>query len=97
MEKVISPVSVVYIGNYKVLVKFDNNELKIADLKFLLDKDLKSFEEIKNEDYFKNFTLDECGGINWPNGYDFAPDTLYDIGTTVKAINAKRRFTKEII
>jgi len=79
MEEIITPINAIYIGDYKILIEFNNEELRIADFKFLTKEDLKNFSEIKNEEYFKKFFIDEFGALTWSNGYDVAPDYLYDI------------------
>lgn len=79
MEEIKVPVNAIYIGDYKILIEFDNGELKIADLKYLIKEDLKSFSDIKSEEYFRGFFIDEYGALTWANGYDVAPDYLYDI------------------
>lgn len=60
-EKIITPENAIYIGNFSILIQFDNDELKIADFKNYLTRDLKSFSEIKDEEYFKKFELDIFG------------------------------------
>ncbi len=76
MEQEIIVKEVVYIGKYKILLKFDNDEFRIIDLRNWLNKDLKSFSEIKNEKYFRRFKI-KFGSIAWPNGYDASPEYLY--------------------
>ncbi len=78
-NKMIVPVNVIYVGYYKLLIEFDNKEIKIADFNYLLDKELPDFPEIKDEDYFQKFELDIMGGLCWPNGFDIAPEFLYKI------------------
>jgi hypothetical protein len=39
---------------------------------------------MKNEEYIRQFELDELGGLYWPNEFDIAPDYLYDISRPVK-------------
>jgi Protein of unknown function (DUF2442) len=78
-NKMITPVNAIYVGGYKLLIEFENHEVRIADMKYLLNEELPDFPEIKDEEYFKNFELDMMGGLCWPNGYDIAPDYLYTI------------------
>jgi len=78
-NKMIMPVNIIYVGDYKLLIEFENKEIRVADLKYLLNKELQDFPEIKDEEYFSKFELDFMGGLCWPNGYDIAPDYLYEI------------------
>ena len=73
------PVNGTYLGNFKLLIEFENGELKICDFKNIKTKDLKSFNDLKKEEYFKKFYIKD-GILQWNNGYDCAPDFLYDTG-----------------
>jgi hypothetical protein len=77
------PVNAAYIGKYQILIEFENGELKVADCIDWLKEELKSFSDIKKEDYFKKFFIKD-GILQWANGYDVAPDYLYDISKPVK-------------
>lgn len=68
-----------YIDNYKLMVKFENNESKVVDLQPHLDGAI--FEPLKDISYFKMVALNEdIDTIVWPNNADFSPDFLYEIG-----------------
>ncbi len=68
-----------YIDSYKLIIKFENNELKVVDLQPHLDGGI--FEPLKDISYFKTVTLNEdIDTIVWPNNADFSPDFLYEIG-----------------
>ena len=86
-DKMVLPVNVMYLGDYKLLIEFENREIRIADLSYLLDIELPDFPEMKDAEYFQKFELDFMGGLCWPNGYDIAPDYLYEISKPA-AINA---------
>jgi len=70
----------IYIKSVEVLefpklkVTFNTDEKKIFDVSPYLDKGI--FVELQNEDYFKQVKATN-GTIEWPNGQDFCPDTLY--------------------
>ena len=66
-----------YISDYKILVTFNNGEQKVIDLRDHLWGEV--FEPLKNLDLFKNFSLNPFT-IEWPNGADFAPEFLYQLG-----------------
>lgn len=53
---------------------FENNEEKIFDVKPYLDKGI--FKQLKDRRIF-NSVKPFLGSIQWINGLDFCPDTLY--------------------
>lgn len=63
------------IENYQLIIKFENGEEKIFDVKPYLEH--KVFIELKNKELFKKVKI---GGlsIEWPNGADICPDELYN-------------------
>ena len=67
-----------YIGEYKLLLQFNNGERRIADLSNSLKGTV--FAPLKDIDYFKRFSI-KFNTIEWENGADFAPEYLYEIGT----------------
>ena len=86
-ERILNVKSAVYIGNYKLLVQFENGELRVADLSDILTDDMGAFSELKDENYFENKYSILNGTIEWENGYDIAPDYLY---RTSKPIQRKQ-------
>ena len=94
MDIIHFPVNATYLGSFRLLIEFENGELRIADFSRYLKKDLKSFNDLKTEDYFKKFYVRE-GILEWPNGWDVAPDYLYDISTPadVRPVKRKRKAT----
>ncbi len=88
-NRISTPVNAIYIGDYKILIEFENNEIRIADLGYLRSKSLPDFPEMKDEEYIRKFELDMLGGLCWPNEYDIAPDFLYEISkpALIKAVS----------
>jgi uncharacterized protein YnzC (UPF0291/DUF896 family) len=83
-----------YIEGYKIKLQFNDNKVKIVDL----EKELKGamFKPLKDIDYFKKVSVDQDAiTIVWPNGVDFNPDVLYEIGIEVKEkprkVSARRK------
>lgn len=71
-----------YMKNYELKITFDNGVTKIADLSPYLTGPV--FEPLKDPLLFRQvFIPADSPTIEWPNGADFAPDTLYTIGRTV--------------
>ena len=60
--------------NYTVRLTFDNGEEGLFDVKPYLDKGV--FKELKDLHVF-NSVKAVMGTIQWKNGQDFCPDTLY--------------------
>jgi hypothetical protein len=61
-------------SNYTLILTFTNNEVKIFDMKPYLDKGI--FKELKDISLF-NSVKPSLGSIQWKNGQDLCPDTLY--------------------
>lgn len=72
-----------YIDHYKLKLVFSNRQTKIVDLESVLKKAKNMLVPLKDIDYFKQVETD---GITlcWPNGVDFCPDVLYEMGKNVK-------------
>lgn len=60
--------------DYTVKIVFDNGEEKLFNVKPYLEKGI--FQELKNMQIFKT-VRPVMGSIQWKNGQDFCPDTLY--------------------
>ena len=71
--------NVVYLGDYRLKVWFEDNSVKVVDLQPYLDGPI--FEPLKNLDFFRKVTVNsDIDTICWPNNADFAPEFLYEIG-----------------
>ena len=66
-----------YVKDYTLQVTFNTTEKKLIDLKDHLWGEV--FEPLKEKELFRNFFLNDFT-IEWPNGADFAPEYLYEIG-----------------
>jgi hypothetical protein len=61
--------------DYLIKIWFDNGEIKTFDLKPYLETGM--FAELKKMDLF-NSVKPFLGSIQWSNGLDLCPDTLYE-------------------
>lgn len=63
------------LENYNLLIKFENGEEKIFDVKPYLE--YEAFKKLKNKELFKKVKV---GGlsIEWSTGEDICPDELYN-------------------
>ncbi len=62
------------IENYLLLLKFENNEEKLFDVKPYLD--IGKFKELKDEKLFKSVKI-SFDSIEWDNCLDLDPELLY--------------------
>jgi hypothetical protein len=76
----IEVVNAKYISEYKILIEFNDGQLKIVDLRNELKGNV--FKPLEDKDFFRNFTI-RYNTIEWENGADFAPEFLYQIGKKV--------------
>lgn len=68
-------IDVKVLENYELLVKFDNGEEKIFDVKPYFGH--KVFDELKEKEAFNSVKVSGLS-IEWENGADICPDELYN-------------------
>lgn len=62
------------IDNYKLILTFENDEIKLFDMKPYLNKGI--FKELWDENLFREVRV-SFDSIEWPNEADVDPETLY--------------------
>ncbi|MEI7899584.1 MAG: DUF2442 domain-containing protein [bacterium] len=78
-----------YAEEYRLLVTFDDGMVKRVDLASELSGQV--FEPLLNRVFFGRAVVNpDTGTIEWPNGADFAPEFLYDIGEPVQLTPANK-------
>lgn len=77
---ILNVTNVTYMGEYTLLCKFNNGEMRKVDLSPLLK--YPAYEELRDKNKFEQFGLD--GTIFWTNGADIAPEYLLKNGVEVK-------------
>jgi hypothetical protein len=71
-----------YIKNYRLKLKFENDEVKEVDLENYLNGNI--FKPLKSLNFFRKVSLNrDIDTIVWPNNADYSPDFLYEIGKSV--------------
>ena len=69
---------VAFAGDYKLWIRFEDNNHRLVDLADHLDGPV--FEPLKKPAYFQSFRLNpDIDTVVWPNNADFSPDFLYSI------------------
>ncbi|MFH1115413.1 MAG: DUF2442 domain-containing protein [Pseudomonadota bacterium] len=72
-----------YLRDYRLLLEFDDGTVREIDLYKELYGEV--FEPLKNLDLFRQvFVNSDTNTIEWPNGADFAPEYLRQLGAEVK-------------
>jgi len=76
---------VLHVKDYVLRVEFTDDVVKDVDLKEELFGEI--FEPLRDSSFFEQATVkDETQTVEWPNGADFAPEFLYEIGKEVRQI-----------
>jgi hypothetical protein len=76
---------VTYLSDYRLRLEFDDDTAREVDLANELYGEI--FEPLRDVDLFKQVYLNpDTNTIEWPNGADFAPEFLHELGTEVKKI-----------
>jgi hypothetical protein len=79
MERVIS---VKPLENCMLEIEFEDGLRKVIDIRPFIGKGISA--PLRDEAYFRKVSLEDGGGIAWPNGFDFCPNFLRD---DVPAVN----------
>lgn len=76
---------VTHLEAYELEVEFSDGVVKKVDLSRELYGEV--FEPLKDLGFFKQVAVNkETNTIEWPNGADFAPEFLCEIGKEVKQV-----------
>ncbi len=75
--------SVGHIDDYRLRIGFGDGAIKDVDLGGELHGEI--FEPLKELVFFLKVSVNpDTRRIEWPNGADFAPEFLYEIGVEIK-------------
>ena len=75
-------VAVEYLGEYTLRLTFNSGEVKDVNLENELLGEI--FEPLRVLALFQQvFLSEDSDTIEWPNGADFAPECLYEVGVPV--------------
>ena len=83
--------------DYTLTLLFDNDEVRVFDVKPYLD--IGIFTELKDMSLF-NSVKPFLGSVQWKNGQDFCPDTLYMDSVLCPDLaveKARWRFSKQAV
>lgn len=72
-----------YKSEFQLLLTFSDGASLVVDFKPYISGKLGAM--LKDENYFKQVSIDSSGGLVWPNGFDFCPNYLYEIGKPISS------------
>jgi hypothetical protein len=82
--------NVEHLNDYKLKLLFSDEKTKVVNFKDWINEGGVYLLPLKDIQYFKKVQMDEFNyTICWPNGADFCPDVLYEVGKDVKATAKK--------
>ncbi len=74
--------------DYQIWLQFQDGESKTIDFKPMIGKGISA--ALLDKEYFKQVSVDNGGGLEWPNGMDFCPNFLKD-HTSSLALNTENK------
>ena len=78
-------VEIEVLNNYHIWIKFQDDETKTINFQPLIGKGLSSL--LLDKEYFGKATIDNGGGLEWPNGVDFCPNYLKDLTSKLEVVS----------
>ncbi len=80
-----------YLDKYRLNILFSNGRSKIVDFKDWISEANVYLKPLRSIEYFKKVRIDDAHySICWPNGADFSPDILFEVGHENKTKPASR-------
>ena len=70
---------------FELQLEFSDGTVKRVDLSNELSGEV--FQPLRDPEFFKQAAINpETGTVEWPNGADFAPEFLFEIGQEIKQV-----------
>ena len=81
MNKIID---IKFAGDFELSLKFNDGESKTINFEPLIGKGISA--QLLDKEYFRKVSIDNGGGLEWPNGMDFCPNFLkeYILNSEIK-------------
>lgn len=67
-------------SDYRLVLEFSGGERREFDVSPYLDKGI--FTKLKEKEYFEQVRV-SMGTVEWPEGQDFCPDTLFELSKAI--------------
>jgi hypothetical protein len=69
-----------YVDGYRIWIKFSDNRSGVVDFTDLIQK-FPAASPLVDYKEFQHFYLDDWPTLAWPCGFDFSPESLYELAT----------------
>lgn len=76
-------VSFKVLNDYNIWLQYQDGETRTIDFKPLIGKGVS--EQLLDKEYFSKVSIDNGGGLEWPNGMDFCPNYLREYSANLSA------------
>jgi hypothetical protein len=85
MKMFLHVIGVIYLGDYRLRLEFNDGTIKDVDLKGELYGEI--FELLKDIALFQKVAVNrDTNTIEWSNGADFAPEFLREVGQEIRKV-----------
>ena len=64
------------LDDYRIECVFENDEIVVYDMSYILEQNTPMLNPLKNKDVFEKVFI-ESGAPVWINGYDLCPDAIW--------------------
>jgi hypothetical protein len=71
--------------DYNIWLQFQDGESKTIDFESMIGKGISA--ALLDKEYFKKVSIDNGGGLEWPNGMDFCPVFLKEYSSSLTLIS----------
>jgi len=76
--------NVEYLNEYRLKLSFSDGKMKVVNFENWINEGGTYILPLRDMKYFKKVKMDEFNyTICWPNGADFCPDVLYEMGENI--------------
>lgn len=90
--------NVKHIQDYKLMILFSDDKEKIVDFENLMNQEGFYILPLRDIEFFKKVQMDRFNySICWPNGADFCPDVLYEMGIEVKKLRQRKELSHHLL
>lgn len=77
-QKIFFPISVEYLGDWNLLITFENGEKKVYACDDIQDGEGETINPLKDIEFFKKAYINDADSLAWNDDLEVCPDGLYN-------------------